>query len=739
MIEHIFPDPARRLSDDQRRILEHADSPAWVSAGPGSGKTDTLALFALRLLYVRAEPFQAEPVAPESIIVTTFTEKAARNLEDRISRYRSRLIDALPEIAQLDVSRVRVGTLHGLCNDLLQEARAASYENVRLMDKFESELFIYDALADFVRSENDRTKVTFWMDFSYLIPRHLWNATYGSPPRWLASRALGKLFNRIVEGRASLNAIRAAGGSWAQLADLYERYARLLVESHRCDFAHLQARFLDFMRSPESAHLREGDENGAPVSWVLVDEYQDTNLLQEEIYAALASRPPHNLIVVGDDDQALYRFRGASVECMVTFDAACTAWLGVPAEGVRKYALADNFRSHERIVTFCNAYIRAFPSMQAPGARVPDKPILVARSDVVGEHPAIGKIEAGNLTATATAFAQTVRDLLANRVIEDYSQCCLLLQSTKEGRQSAGPYIDALRALGVPYYNPRNRAFLKQEEVLAILGAIVTLTDPDGTGIPTARELRVLITSARQHYDLVANAHPALREYVDGAVANLARHAGAYLPTELQELVYLLLALEPFDGWIANDVERRSRLAQVTALIEQYASLPVSANDRARRGRMRAADAARGVKIEWNRTFYNAFFGYLAAEGINEREDEDVIVPRGRVPIMTIHQAKGLEFPFVFVGHMLAKSDPDDEVYRIEDAFVPFTANAQRRFDLADAATRAELDVIRQFFVAYSRAQYALILVGMRAHFTSGGIPCGPERPWLKYQNVVAL
>src|SRR3546814_3885692 len=86
----------------------------------------------------------------------------------------------------------------------------------------------------------------------------------------------------------------------------------------------------------------------------------DLNLIQEAIYLELSKRAPHNVIVVGDDDQAMYRFRGGSVECMVSFDDACKTFLGILPDLVKKYPLVGNFRSHPDIVKFCNDYLTAF-------------------------------------------------------------------------------------------------------------------------------------------------------------------------------------------------------------------------------------------------------------------------------------------------------------------------------------------------------------------------------------------
>jgi DNA helicase-2/ATP-dependent DNA helicase PcrA len=149
-----------------------------------------------------------------------------------------------------------------------------------------------------------------------------------------------------------------------------------------------------------------------------------------------------------------------------------------------------------------------------------------------------------------------------------------------------------------------------------------------------------------------------------------------------------------------------------------------------------APEGERGISKLWNAGFYILFLGYLAQSGMNDDEDDDIIFPRGRVPIMTIHQAKGLEFPFVFVGSLGATADGDNPVYLLEDEFAKFPGNASRTFERADSATRAELDIVRSSYVAFSRAEWALILVGSDTHFKKGAIPCGPDRTWLRYQAV---
>lgn len=743
LLSILFPPAAPlKLTPDQEKIVRHPNGPAWVLAGPGSGKTEVLTVMALRLLYVESDPVQAERVPPEAIFITTFTEKAARSLEDRVSQKRATIVAARPELASIDVSKLRIGTLHGLCNDLLQEFREPKYQNVRLMDEFEQSMFIYEQTS-IVKTPNPLTDLPFWTDFQYLFSAREWQPRYGNvPSKWNSTNALMRLFNRIVEDRVSVVAMRAKGGSWARLADLYDEYATALLAEHRCDFAHLQLRFLEFLQSPLGQHFRDGDMgHGHPgIQWMLVDEYQDTNLIQEEIYLTLAKKKPFNVVVVGDDDQAMYRFRGGSVECMVTFNQACQTFLGVKPSTVSIYPMVENFRSHPDVVAFCNKYVTAFPAMGLPGARVSGKPLLVAKSGISGKYPAVGQLRAASVAAVADKFSDLVRDLVANGIAKDYNQCCLLLRSTKESPQNALPYVDALRSRGIPVYNPRNKAFLEQEEVLGLLGAVFAVVDPDGRNVPSDPRnprafavIRDFAIACQGEFGRLAGAHPPLKKYADDCRNALSANPGAFLNASLQEIVYYLLSLPPFDGWQADPV-RRVRMARLTALFESYVSMPVPGKPTVSRGNLRASNGNPGEVVDgWSRSFYHLFVGYLSRAGLDEEEDKDEICPSGMVPIMTMHQSKGLQFPFVFVGHM-GQNWEISSTHTLETALGQFPGNPARAFPRLPEPARAELDLIRQYYVAYSRAQHALIVVGTNPQFSKGAVPCGPNPAWLSSQ-----
>lgn len=747
LIDTLYPsESCKRLTPRQERIVHHSSGPAWVLAGPGSGKTEILAVMVLRLLYVDADPAQPKRIPPEAIFVTTFTDKAAKSLEDRILTYRAKLVETDASLSGIDISKLRIGTLHGLANDILQEHRAPNYQNVRLMDEFEQALFVHEHMS-LVKNADTHTKIRFWREFPWLFTPQQWQPTRSYPPsRWNSSHALVMLLNRLVEDRVSIAKLRAAGGQLSKLADLYDEYVKHLGNTYRCDFSQLQARFLEFLQSPLGKKLLAGDPATATpgIEWVLVDEYQDTNPVQEAIYFELAARGLHNLVVVGDDDQAMYRFRGGSVECMVTFDDACQVFLGTPKASVKKYELIENFRSHPDIVSFFNSYIRAFPLMQRPGARSP-KPEIIPTRVIPQLYPAVGTLTGSTgstLAHLATEFAATVADLIKNGVVNDPSECCLLLKSTKESPLNALPYANALRAQGLNVYNPRNKAFTEQEEVRGLLGAVLAIVDPTRRFAqdPVNRNLIPKEEAAlRSEFSNLCTSNANLDAYII-KVASLIKAKDGPFDSNLQEIAYYLLSLEPFKTW-QQDPIRRVRLGKLTQLFESYNSMPVFdskagvSRPGVTRGFLQTSTTHPGeVNEYWLCSFYHLFLGYVLDAGFDDEEDGDTICPPGMVPIMTMHQSKGLEFPFVFVGHMGENPKPS-AAHELETLFTLYYENPARKFSRPPAQERAELDMIRQYYVAYSRAKYALILLGTKQQFAKGSVPCGPGANWVRHRT----
>ncbi|HEU5409369.1 MAG TPA: UvrD-helicase domain-containing protein, partial [Nitrospira sp.] len=291
----------------QRQAIQYGVGPLLIAAGPGTGKTEVLVARCLKFMCCDA-------VAPGSIMLTTFTEKAAKNLQDRLSEAFLSLSGTYSQsLAGIDPSDLRIGTLHGLCNDILQEYRYTAYQNLRLLDELTSALLLHKSVVGNIQP----LQPLLFAQFNYLFG----NKPLNTVSKWDWALALQQIFNRLTEDQVDVNLLQQAGGAWAALVQGDGIYEQALANTSACDFSRLLRYFRDFLDTAQGNLFLNGDGANMrlPLTHILVDEYQDTNPIQESIYLRLADAPPHNITVVGDDDQALYRFRGGTVECMVGF------------------------------------------------------------------------------------------------------------------------------------------------------------------------------------------------------------------------------------------------------------------------------------------------------------------------------------------------------------------------------------------------------------------------------------
>ena len=704
------------LDGKQKQAVEYEGGSLWLLAGPGSGKSEVLVTRTLKLLCV-------DGVKPRSILLTTFTTKAARNLEDRLATYLAALQDTDSSLQEVDLADIRIGTLHSLCNDILQEYRYPKYQNVRLLNDVEQHLFAY-LEAEIAKHED----LAFWTQFDHAVPD--WRDKKYYPNKWKRVKAAVTLFNHVVEDCVDVQKMLLAGGHWATLAESYQQYAQALQDNYRCDFAHLQSCFLEFLNSPAGQRFLQGDGNNhPPLLHVLVDEYQDTNPIQERIYLALANQKPHNITVVGDDDQALYRFRGGNVSCMVNFNQACMAALG---ESPHKIQLDKNYRSHSDIVDFFNRYITSFSEMTAQGVRAPGKNPVKAASSITGSYPAVSWITQKKAGDLPNAVVDLVKNhLIGDGIIFDYSQCVLLVPSAKDSKLNAGPFITAFQQQDIPVYNPRSKSFMESEEVQCLLAALVQVIDRNHT-------FRSDYTDVKgQPFSWVGTVQGwlnTLNELSTNQLDDYLKHSNKYLPKlceesqggflnrNLLEILYRILAQEPFRTW-QQDPVRNLRLSKVTRLFDGYHSFKLDG--------LRSNASGTDLDPNFLKQFYWMFISYLIEAGIDDDEDEEVIVPQGYLPIMTIQQAKGLEFPFVFVAQ-LGKNKGVGSAQILERDLAPFRQELYPRTTRVPEELAVE-DDIRLLYVAYSRAQHGLILVGTKDQIQKH--VAAPGRNYVEFQR----
>lgn len=433
-----IPALKNKANSQQVEAIQTTDGPVLIIAGPGSGKTFTLVE---RIVYLITQ----KGVAPESLFVVTFTEKAARELTTRISNRLSELD------IKFNLHEMYLGTFHSICLHILEDFREFTRlkRSFTLFDQFDQQYFLYQHIKDF-RELPDAQLV-------------MGDDQMG---RWAQSENLFKWLNKVSEEALDVNTLASALDIEVRaLAACFRKYQELLHEHNCLDFSGIQYEALQLLeKRPEVlAQLRE------KFSYLMVDEYQDTNTIQERILLLLAG-DHRNLCVVGDDDQGLYRFRGATIRNILEFPTLFE-------EGqCKRVTLSVNYRSHPDIIRFYNEWMQE--QMWDEGTRsfrFPKK--IVPRESEFLDIPTVVRLAAQDAPDESTNWHGEVlaflNSLKASGRLSDWNQVAFLFRSVKNDRVVA--LARFLEAEGVPVHSPRSNMFFEREEIRLMIGALIFL------------------------------------------------------------------------------------------------------------------------------------------------------------------------------------------------------------------------------------------------------------------------
>jgi DNA helicase-2/ATP-dependent DNA helicase PcrA len=637
-------------------------------AGPGSGKTRVLLWRTFNLIVFHA-------VEPRDIFLSTFTEKAARQLKDG-------LLTLLASVngRYFDISEMYVGTVHSLCRRILTDRRfnPAGTPAPELMDKVEQYFHVYASKFWLAQSKTEQDVVN-----------ELKPAGWGQSKRHSAAVGLISLFNRLSEECINPAVFK---GNYPFLGGMYEDYLHSLNKANKTDMSLLQQRALDV--------LKKNTDKNAAFKYLLIDEYQDTNTVQEHIFFNLAAKTK-NLCVVGDDDQALFRFRGATVENLVRFPDRCVQeWNIAPY----RIDLNINYRSCPQIVEFYNQFIITDTALQA--YRVPDKTISANRAC---DHTAVVVTASDNDLDRCEEIAVLVKTLLDSKKVADPNQIAFLYPSVK--KPLAKSMIDALAKQGLPVYSPRSGLFLDCEEAKVIFGLMLqVLGRPDeyqGGGtfkkfndwLDQCEYAAHEITSAED--DEAVNELKKLIASRTNELNNLGNNQATNW--NLLDLFYQFCSIETISIWLAKaerggDEGPACNLSLISQYLFRYQQMhDLSVISRSKYG-------ANGASLR--QSFFTSYLYGLYRLEESEYEDSENPFPKGRIPFLTIHQAKGLEFPVVVLGSIIPFSNQVTQVETLARSMLP-VAVAQ---NLEPLTLIGEFDAMRMFYVALSRAENLLII-----------------------------
>ncbi|MFO7930739.1 MAG: ATP-dependent helicase [Desulfosalsimonas sp.] len=547
------------LSDQQKQAVEHI-GPALVVAGAGSGKTRTLTAKVAHLIELG--------YTPERILAITFTNKAADEMKRR-----------LMEITGLSMERFPwVRTYHSACFRILKEhCRLLGYEPpLQIYSDYQQQKLIKEIM---IRFDMDRKNF-------YALRGAISSAKNSGDP--------GAYFNK----RPRLGPFR--------LQEIYEAYEAELREKNAVDFDNILLKARDLLRDHEAVR----HDYRAYFSYILVDEYQDTNNLQAELTRLLLGNG--NLFCVGDDWQAIYGFRGSNVDHFLGFSRAYN--------DASIFRLEQNYRSADEIVKTANGLIsynrnrmeKSCFSMYTGGS--------VEIHDFFSDEEEAGWV------------ADKIEMLRRGGIA--YDKIAVLYRT----KFCSLPFEQALRFSGIPYKMLGDKGFFERKEILDIncyLTAAVFRKDD-------AAFERVLNTPKRgigpKMIEKLNSCRTPGSGLFDGATRAVSeKMLSPKIHGELSELIRLLNDIEP----MAPDAAMREVIFRTG--YDEYLKQQSKTSDE-HTSRMENID-----QLIYAASGYETLLDYLEEAALIREDKEDQEAQEKGVNLATIHASKGLEFHSVFV------------------------------------------------------------------------------------------
>ena len=759
----------------KKAILSEPNKSLFIVAGPGSGKTTVMVLKILKYIFV-------DDIDPSKILATTFTKKAADELYSRIlgwgdeikrhleDKYCDESFESIAKIESIDFNQIIIGTTDSIAEELLRDNRKPGENQSIVIEEFVANTAMIKILIKDEKYRNEKL-------VEYL--KELSGKTKLEEPSKM-SEILMEIKNRIFYDQINFDELyeKTQENSGPRLAlDCIKEYENTLKNRNTIDFAMLESNFLEKLKNNElDLFLDE-------IKIVLIDEYQDTNLIQEDIYFTIAKSALENdgnITVVGDDDQSLYRFRGATVDLFTNYQKRVKDKLSIDVEEIN---LTTNYRSTENIINHCNQFAELDSEYQK--ARVENKPKIIAPDFDRDKMPILGMFR-NNPEMLARDLSRLIDNLvnkgeseikvlqvldekyykkvngninIANlqkikqesikagkneekikiKLDSDYgsaSDIAILSYSPKEMQYGNRSFLHHLRKnlkrlrKPIEMFNPRGIDLQEIDVVAIFCGLILECIDPEGSiqnsdkTIPNLARRNMIRWrfKAKDYIKLNPEPHEPISlndfvtrwqlrrpypESINGIEQHWPKNAS------LMELAYKLTT------WIEelqDDVEGIVYLEAITKSITQTGFF----NDYHSNISFKTPIDERESVLEaiWN------IFIPLSTGGVSIDESLLETLPDDRINVLSIHQSKGLEFPLVIVdvGSRFKTNDirtqrlrfpktlPDKKT--IEDTI--------RQHSILGESERSEKDrsfddLTRLYFVAFSRAESVLLLIGLNS------------------------
>jgi DNA helicase-2/ATP-dependent DNA helicase PcrA len=665
------------LNEAQASAVMHKDGPLMIVAGAGTGKTTVLTR---RYAHLLAQ----EGMTSEHILALTFTEKAATEMEDRVLK--------LLETGTYDFW---ISTFHGFCQRIL-EAHALEIglpNKFRLLTSTDAWLLlkrrINELPLDHYRPLGNPVK------FLRALLQHISRAKDEdvTPEKYLDFAQ-----NVALDGDGEF--VTGERARLVELANVYFAYRRILREEGSLDMNDLIMETLRLFRERPAVLEKYRKQ----FKYIMVDEFQDTNWAQYEMLKLLCGSS-HNMTVVGDDDQAIYKFRGASLANILQFRD--------DFPDAKTVALVENYRSQKEILDVAYRFIRKNDPNRLE-VRLADTGLSKELKAMRGEGGFVDVIWKKTVEDEAEAVADEIKRLKEIDPEASWNDFCILVRSN----DGAEPFIHAFDRSGIPFQFMALRGLYAKPAVLDVI-ALLSLLDGyhESPAVWRALNLGCYPMGAKDIAELLQYSNrkgmslwSALKQVRDAHISEdgtrvvdkLVLHIEGLAETAKREtpLRVLQLGLDKsgYLAWVMRLPEREKReyIQHLNGLAER-----IKRYERSTHG-----PSLRGFLDELRQEIESGEEGGL---------DFDPDAGPELVKVMTVHAAKGLEFKYVFVASLVDQRFPT----RARTDAIPLPDGlVKERLPEGDVHLEEER---RLFYVAMTRAKNKLYLTGASHYGGSRG------------------
>lgn len=575
-----------KYTEKQQEAITTINQNLQIIACAGSGKTQVISARIIEILK------QDKDVQPKNIVAFTFTDKAAGELKDRIYSLANKELGSTQGFAEMFV-----GTIHGYCLNLLQSPPVYKYLKYGILDEIQQRLLI-----DRYSNKSGLTETPLIKD--------------GFLKKYIDSKLYQQLLDILAGGGVDLKKVNPS------VINATQKYQKLIDEKRYLDFVTIISDAVRIIK--ENQEVR--DKIGSEVKFLVVDEYQDVNPLEEDLIVEF-EKLGANVCVVGDDDQTIYQWRGSDVSNIMTFSKRY--------QSVKETPLVDNFRSSVGVVAAAQKVIENNNPNRLLKKMISADSQQFERGDILALQFATAKDEARSITAQILKLLGSVYKDKADAAERGltYSDFSILLRSVKK---DAPIIIQELEAANIPYIVVGMNGLFDTVEVQALMHVFYYLAgfvDPD-FGVTTRELLKKVIDDAQlgvSEENLLAGL-----DYLDLQKSKMAPRLIGDL--DLQK-VYLdfLEKIEIREEKVSQRRKRESgeivfyNLGKFSQVISDYSLIHYST-------------PANELYINFAKFLY-----HQAADYYPEGWQDAAYTKPDAVQIQTVHQAKGMQWPVVFV------------------------------------------------------------------------------------------